>query len=119
MQIEQYFGQLVARFGIMWRTLKESLHSISRIVLSIFLIHNFLKDGNENALTTSRQKYLQTKYAFNAWCGNFVTERAEVQGRRRDLENSSLRDELTNLFNPELIQDHNFRKDKCSMRRKF
>jgi hypothetical protein len=98
MHIEQCFGQLVARFGVMWRPLKVSPHSISRILLSIFLIHNFLKDENGNALPTSPQEDLQTQHAFSAWWKNSGTDAADVQGRRRDLENSSMRDELTNLL---------------------
>jgi hypothetical protein len=117
MHIEQCFGQFVARFCIMWRPLKVSPHSIFRILLSIFLIHNFLKDENENALPASPQEDLQTQHAFSAWWRNSGTDTADVQGRRRDLENLSMRDELTNLLQSR--GDHKFREDKCSMRLKL
>jgi DDE superfamily endonuclease len=98
MHIEQCFGQVVARFGILWRPLKVDTFSFSKIVLSIFLIHNFLKDENENAVPSSPQEDRRTRDAFKAWWRISGTETGDTQGRRRDLEKSSMRDELTNLL---------------------
>lgn len=99
MHIEQCFGQLVARFGIMWRPLKLSTYAVSRMLLAIFLIHNFLKDENENTVPSSPQEDSQTRDAFNYWWRNSGADSGQdVQGRRRDLETSSVRVELTDLL---------------------
>ena len=84
-----------------WYTLASfeiSPYSVSRIVLSIFLIHNFLKGENQNSVPTSPKENLQAQQAFDAWCRNSGAEMADVQGKRRDLENSSMREELTYLL---------------------
>jgi hypothetical protein len=89
---------VVARFGILWRPLKVPTFSFSKIILSIFLIHKCLKDENENAVPSSLQDYTKTRDAFKAWWRMSGTETGDIQGRRRDLEKSSMRDELINLL---------------------
>jgi hypothetical protein len=45
--IEQAFGQLVRRFGILWKPIQFSIHSVLAIVHACMCIHNFIIDQRE------------------------------------------------------------------------
>mgnify|MGYP001810441820 CR=1 FL=1 len=45
--IECAFGELVSRWGILWRTLRFDLGKCQRIVQVCMLVHNFIKDDSD------------------------------------------------------------------------
>jgi hypothetical protein len=45
--IEQAFGQLVRRFGIFWKPIQFSIHSVLALVHACMCIHNFIIDQRE------------------------------------------------------------------------
>jgi DDE superfamily endonuclease len=102
MHVEQAFGMLVQRFGILWRKLKFSL-PVSTLILTVcFRLHNFCIDNGEPSLGTlfRSEERSVSEAAFGRWfrasqqAREYQTALAE-QGRRRDLESSDLREGFT------------------------
>lgn len=51
--VERLFGQVYQRWGILWRPIRFPLWKVPFIVQSLFQLHNFLKDFENNDLPTS------------------------------------------------------------------
>jgi DDE superfamily endonuclease/Villin headpiece domain len=100
MHVEQAFGILVARFGILWRPMGFSLPTVPRILSACMRIHNYLIDQNVLPISSTMEPPNQSEaeVAFAAWWGNAVVDRdvPSQQGRRTDLGACSKRDELAN-----------------------
>lgn len=87
--IEQAFGQLVARWGLLWRPIRLQFERVPDVVMALLKLHNFCIDRGAPLLlpTNTADFHLQSS-----------DEVCEVlQGRRRDLETARKRDELTEL----------------------
>ena len=69
MHVEQAFGVLVGRFGILWRPLSFSLETNTRIVLATMLLHNFCIDHSKGPEpeTMSETERRQHATAFRIW----------------------------------------------------
>jgi DDE superfamily endonuclease len=99
--IEQAFGQLVRRFGILWKPIQFSIHSVHAIVHACMCIHNFIidqreVDDNDDGVDTNAlvQSSGGGDAEFAEWWSRTAASE-ESQGRRRDLERSGLREILT------------------------
>jgi DDE superfamily endonuclease len=102
MHVEQAFGMLVQRFGILWRKLSFSLPTSTSVLSACFRLHNFCLDSGERpvgtALLTEERRVADA--AFGRWfCAAQKAREDQAsglqQGRRRDLESSNLREQLT------------------------
>ena len=100
--VEQAFGILVARWGILWRPLKFHIDEVLPIISCTMRLHNFCIDNDgiayvKQAVNTFEQEVQDE--AFNTWWETAVSLRADLQsnqGMRRDKESSALRQALTN-----------------------
>jgi DDE superfamily endonuclease len=102
MHVEQAFGMLVQRFGILWRKLMFSLPLSTLILSACFRLHNFCIDSGEPSLGAILQNEERSvsEAAFGRWFRESKQARDDQithseQGRRRDLEFSNLREGLT------------------------
>ena len=102
MHIKQDFGMLVQRFGILWRKLSFSLPTNNSALSACFRLHNFCVDSGESpvgtVLLTENRRVADA--AFRRWFCAAQKARDDQasgsrQGRRRDLESSNLREQLT------------------------
>lgn len=50
--IECAFGEMVFRWGILWRTLAFDLTKCQKVIQVCMLLHNFIKEQNDNELNT-------------------------------------------------------------------
>jgi hypothetical protein len=102
MHVEQAFGILVARFGILWRPMGFALPVVPRILSACMRIHNFLIDQKVLPISETMEppRQSETEAAFAAWWRNAVVERdsASQQGRRTDLGACEKREELSNML---------------------
>ena len=99
MHVEQAFGLLVRRWGILWRPLAFSL-SESITVLSVTMrLHNYVidREGISRGDYFDRTGY--TEAAFQAWWESataLCTEQSDnIAGQRRDLDVRAIRERLT------------------------
>lgn len=103
--VEQAFGVLVNRFGILWRPICYDLCHASRVVCSCALLHNFIIDNtntlqeDEDAggdISPSVTERRCTTEAFRRWWRESQTQRrGSGSGTRSDLARSTHRDLLT------------------------
>jgi DDE superfamily endonuclease len=102
MHVEQSFGILVARFGILWRSLRFPLSLVPRILSACMRIHNFCVDQNVPVMSATLGETARsaTEEAFLGWWKNVEETRDpdSQQGRRTDLESGSKRECLSNLL---------------------
>lgn len=95
--VEQAFGMLVMRFGILWRPLDLNFRDVPRLVMALIRLHNFCVDRNVvNAPrhADDRRPGDRVQLVFQDACHDIDDRRR----RRRDLEKSALRDELTQFL---------------------
>ncbi len=102
-RVEQSFGILVARWGILWRPLRVSPRQLTQVDSCCIRLHNFcIEEGDrlENVLSPEEQE--RSAEAFSKWhaiaTSLHVRRHENAQGQRRDLEMCSLRDELTEFL---------------------
>jgi hypothetical protein len=97
--IEQSFGQLVRRFGILWRPLQFNIHSVFEIVHACMCVHNFLIDEREGDDRFDARSLVESAGGgdaeFAEWWSRTSASSGSSRGRRRDLERSGLREHLT------------------------
>jgi hypothetical protein len=95
--VEQAFGILVSRFGILWKSVRFNLRKMS-VIHTCMVLHNFCVENcapwMEIAMTQAEKQ--RTEQAFGAW-GAAGTEGVsdQTQGRRRDLDSCEVLDALT------------------------
>jgi Plant transposon protein len=98
MRIEQAFGILVSRFGVLWKPMRYPLPMVSRILSSCMRIHNFCIDEDVAPMSEIQDPSFvsATEAAFSTWWHNAEQTRDTEtrQGRRTDLEAGSKRDGL-------------------------
>jgi DDE superfamily endonuclease len=98
MHVEQSFGIVVARFGLLWRPLRFHIRKVPIIVIACMALHNYYIDCNEEDVATimTNAEKERVKTAFATWwrAGTDGISNS-VQGRRRDSETSEVRDILT------------------------
>jgi hypothetical protein len=96
--VEQSFGLLVARFGILWKTICFPLRIAPRILAACMRVHNFCIDNNVTAMAAaqSSESASTVEEAFRVWWRNAELERdpESQQGRRTYLHPISKRDHL-------------------------
>jgi hypothetical protein len=102
MHVEQAFGMLVQRFGILWKKLMFSLPASLLVLSSCFRLHNFCIERGEPAACAilGPEERSVSDAAFRRWFRASQQARREQfsgsrQGQRRDLESNHLRDYLT------------------------
>jgi hypothetical protein len=100
MHVEQSFGMLVARFGVLWKPLKFNITRVAQIVSACMRLHNFCIDNGAPAPRTAMTNDEKTvsEAAFTRWWNTATALRDDAsdgQGRRTDLSNSVMRNELT------------------------
>lgn len=94
--IEQAFGMLVARWGILWRPLSVAFSRSALIVAVAMRLHNFCREhDSEEPEPPQTSNASEREAAFSRWWENASALRAPRAGVRRDLEGSALRDALT------------------------
>jgi hypothetical protein len=102
MHVEQSFGILVARFGILWRPIRFSLAVAPRIVSACMRVHNFCIDQGLPPMSQVQEPtaVAETEAAFAAWWrnANGIRDPAPQQGRRSDLGKGAKRDGLSDLL---------------------
>jgi hypothetical protein len=100
--VEQSFGILVARFGILWRPIRFSLATAPRIVSACMRVHNFCIDQGLPPISQVQEPaaVAETEAAFAAWWRNAdgISDAAPQQGRRSDLGKGAKRDGLSDLL---------------------
>jgi len=96
MHIEQAFGVLVARWGILWTPLKYDLHRSTRVVEVALKLHNFCIEEQEEFITTCMDgdERRQNVGTFAGWMARATARFASNAGRRTDLQSSTLREAL-------------------------
>jgi DDE superfamily endonuclease len=102
MHVEQAFGMLFQRFGVLWRKIMFSLPANVLVLSARFRLHNFCIDHGEAAtgVVLGPEERSNSNSAFQrlfrasqkARLGQLYSTQ---QGRRRHLESSHLRDNLT------------------------
>jgi DDE superfamily endonuclease len=97
MHVEQVFGQINSRFGILWRPLNFSLSKIPKIVLTTLLLHNFCIDERDAQVPVDAIQQTKIATDFHEWWIECSAHNAS-QGTRRDLEVSRTRNSLTRLL---------------------
>ena len=109
MHVEQAFGILVGRFGILWRPFCFSLETNNRIVLAAMLLHNFCIDHSkgQEPETMSEVERRQHATAFRIW---YHESRASISAQHeiasavtygdRAMEKSFPRREMVNFLRP-------------------
>jgi DDE superfamily endonuclease len=89
MHVEQNVGIMVARFGILWRSLRFQLPEVPRILSAFMRIHNLCIDQKVPPITAAIDVATKsaTKEAFVACWNNAEEPRDQdsQQGRRNDL----------------------------------
>jgi hypothetical protein len=102
MPVEQAFGMLVERFGIIWRKLIFSLPVNTLVLSTCFRLHNFCINNGESSLSAilRREEQSVSEAAFGRRFRASQKAREDQisyseQGRRRDLESSNLREGIT------------------------
>lgn len=97
--IEQAFGIMVARWGILWRPLRVSVSKAAKIVVTCAKLHNFIID-NSNSSSLSQElppssnncdSPIDQMIHFQDTCDTEM----EIHNRSRDLETSDIRAALT------------------------
>ena len=80
MHVEQAFGMLVGRFGILWRPLCFSLETNTKIVLAAMLLHNFCLDHSTRSEpeTMTQSEKQQHATSFRTW---YNESRANIAAR--------------------------------------
>lgn len=92
--IEQAFGVLVGRWGILWRSLRVSVDKASQIALVCCKLHNFIIERTQSCNMASNDPSDVTGHEMEVHLQDECVP--DEQGRRRDLERSDLRELLTN-----------------------
>jgi hypothetical protein len=99
--IEQAFGQLVRRFGILSKPIQFSIYSALAIVHACMCIHIFIiyqRNANDNDDCVDSNALVQSSGGGDAdfaewWSRTAASE--VIQGLRRDIEPSGLREKFT------------------------
>jgi DDE superfamily endonuclease len=102
MHVEQAFGMLVQRFDIPWRKLMFSLPANVLVLSSCLCLHNFCIEHGEavTGAVLGPEERSVSDAAFQRWFRASQQARlgqlsSSQQSRRRNLESSHLRDNLT------------------------
>jgi hypothetical protein len=100
--VEQSFGIMVARFGILWHSLRFHLPVVPRIISAYMRIHNVCIDQNIPPITAGIDEATKsaTEEIFVAWWKNAEETRDQdsQKGRRNDLGSIKKRDGLSDLL---------------------
>ena len=93
--IEQSFGLHVARWGVLWRPLRTSLTVSSLVVVVCMKLHKFIVDWCDSRAVPSIYFAENVPGSATVYLQDQLDTDAYIRGRRRDLETSELRAELT------------------------
>jgi DDE superfamily endonuclease len=96
--IEQSFGMLVGRWGIFWRPLRTTVDKAAQIVLTCMKLHNFILDNGELDIPlpcgVDTASHTQSP-DYQVYEQDQADTQEALHRRRRDLESSEMRIELT------------------------
>ena len=100
--IEQAFGILKMRWGILWKPLGLSLEKVSLVVSCCMKLHNFILErvceGEETTYNLDQnEESLRANHDFyETFCSQDLCDtESHLRRRRRDLERSSVREAIT------------------------
>jgi hypothetical protein len=100
--IEQAFGILVGRWGILWRPLRMYVTRVAPILSTCLRLHNYCIDEGVRPVRAWQGVEQQEAFdaAYKTWWEvashlRVVTETDTSQGRRADLDTSDLREKMT------------------------
>lgn len=100
--IEQAFGMLIGRWGVFWRQLRCSLNKNCKIVIVCCKLHNFIIEKGESLCVPPPSQFDVQLHSDNPEYEVHLQDRCDtelnIHRRRRDLESSTIRDELTNMI---------------------
>jgi hypothetical protein len=100
--VEQSFGILVARFGILWKPVRYQLPVAPRILFACMRIHNFCIDNGVEQMSTTQDIVAasETQEAFVGWWSNaeHIRDHTMKQGRRTDMDTGSKRDYMADML---------------------
>jgi hypothetical protein len=111
--IEQAFGMLVARWGVLWRPLRVSIEKVGQVAIVCMKLHNYiierseiLQSDGETSVTIPDPSTLDTRGHTEVadMSLNFQDELdmdEQMHRRRRDLEPSDLREMFTRQIQDE------------------
>jgi len=96
MHVQQVFGVLVARWGVMWTPLKFDFHRAIRVVYVALNLHNHCIDEKEPYITASMTEAEQRANveSFAGWMAKASSRVGNNSVRRTDLQGSITRDAL-------------------------
>jgi hypothetical protein len=93
--IEQAFGILVARWGILWRPLDVDYRRVPTLMMALLKLHNLCIDSND-VPADRHPNDRRPGDAFNIRMQGACDDQPELRrGRRRDLELSTVREQWT------------------------
>ena len=97
--IEQAFGMLVRRWGILWKPMQVTLSNSKEIFMACVKLHNYCLDEKELDIRMLDDDSIEeVNRDFNSWwirANQNFRHLQRGQGSRRDLEKSKKRTELT------------------------
>ena len=100
--IEQTFGMLKMRWGILWRPIDLSIYKVSLVVSCCMKLHNFIlersKKGEEtlHGFEGASEPSKGSQNFFDSFCPQDLCDAEEhLRRRRRDLEKSTTREAIT------------------------
>ena len=92
--IEQAFGILVARWGVLWRALRVSHLDAPKLIMALLKLHNWCIDhGDMPSRSHSRDDRLGDNISMHMQ--DRCADSDQARGRRRDLESSRRRFHMT------------------------
>ena len=103
--IEQAFGLLVRRWGILWRPLRLKVSKAAKLIIILCKLHNFVID-EMNSCEVPPPSGIDTTYHssdpdFSVLPQDLCDTDENLHRRRRDLERSDLRDRFTSEIKDE------------------
>ena len=93
--VEQAFGILVARWGVLWRPLQIDYRKAAGLIMALLKLHNYCLDHND-AAADRHQCDVHLPDTSPLLRASQMPGVADGQGRRRDRENCPFRTEFTN-----------------------
>jgi hypothetical protein len=93
--IEQAFGIFVARWGILWRKVVVDFNLIPTLVLCLMKLHNFCMDNNCTTSRLDKRDQIRAGGRYRQDPSDLCDLDFLLHRRRRDLEKSTLRQQLT------------------------
>lgn len=108
--VEQAFGILIRRFGILWRTLGFCLPECPRIVYTCMTLHNFLiENGGEAIVGSINTERPRSREAWKKWWDRASSGGIDLEEEdgdtNRNANNEQAAQESSSTLRDEFVQD--------------